>query len=725
MPKPPGALYRGRMWSKLPAFTRALAPLIALAAGFSAPLAHTQPVDGGMAIAELIADHKTAAPGQTITAALTLKMDAGWHVYWQNAGDAGLPPELIVSDASQIPASALGEFAWPIPHLLPVVAGEIMDYGYDDEVVLPFSLNVPKDAEGEITLTATADYLICQEICIPETADVQLRLTIGTPLRDALQSERIAGWQAKVPIDFPGAARFSASETAFVLSLKGPLADVTALRFFPFDHAIVHSADQPLSLGPAGATLTLAPDKPAPATLDGVIVATAKDGARTGYVIRAAQGETIPGTSGTPTTTSDAAGLNTLTPTSPASLLALIGLALLGGLILNLMPCVLPVLSMKALGMVDAAAHGKAGSLRAHGLWYLAGVLIAFAALAAIIVAVRAATQETLSLGFQLQSAPTVAILALIMFAIGLWMMGFFELGASIQNTGDGLARSGGNRGAFFTGVLAAVVGAPCVGPFLGAALGAVMSAPALAVFAVFLAMGLGLALPFVLLSFVPGLQRLLPKPGRWMDTLKQFFAFPLFLTMAWLLAVLGQLKGPSAVAWTLAAAIAIAFAVWAARKGNLGRVVAGLALIGGVALAGFTAAAPAPASGTSLAYATKYQTESWSPERVAELNGEGRAIFIDFTAAWCATCQVNKSTTLKTRAVQDAFEKANVAFLVADFTRKDAVIAAELQRRNRAGVPMYLWYAPGATEPEILPEILSPALVTALVSPKSSSSQN
>ena len=294
-----------------------------------------------------------------------------------------------------------------------------------------------------------------------------------------------------------------------------------------------------------------------------------------------------------------------------------------------------------------------------------------------------------------------------------------FELGSSIQNTGSGLASRNGAAGAFFTGILAAVVGAPCVGPFLGVALGAVLSQPAPAVFAVFLAMGFGLALPFLLLSFVPGLQRLLPKPGKWMETLKQFFAFPMFLTAAWLLSVLGALAGHSAVAWTVAGATAITFAIWLARRGGLpARAVAAAVLVLGFAYPALRANAPAAAEGSSTAYAAKYETEAWSPERVTELTAQGRPVFVDFTATWCATCQLNKLSTLKTAAVQEAFADANVAFLVADFTRKDPVIAEELKRRERAGVPMYLWYPAGASEPDILPEILSKDLVIGLLAP-------
>lgn len=693
--------------------------LTALAAGLCllAPAASAQL--GGperYAQSELISERTSAAPGETVFLALKMVMQPGWHVYWRNAGDAGLPPQLILKDTSNVPAEALGEFLWPLAHVLPVVEGEIMDYGYDDEVVFALPLTVPSDAVGEVRIEATADYLICEAVCVPETQDVSLVLAVGEPAADVRNGDLISAWIAKVPAPFPGEARIDDAAAPWTLSLAkaGGFPEGARLRFFPFEHEISHPAAQPQREGPEGASLSLTPDRAGKVgeVLAGVVRVDAPGAEPVGYEIRATRGGVLAGTA-------DRAVADAVVADAPAALglqglLALAGFALLGGLILNLMPCVLPVLSMKALGMVSAASSGHAGELKSHGLWYTAGVLVSFAALGGAILAVREATGFA-TLGFQLQHAPTVAVLALIMFAVGLWLMGFFELGTSIQNTGSGLASRGGALGAFFTGVLAAVVGAPCVGPFLGAALGAVMSQPAPGVIAVFLAMGFGMALPFLILSFVPGLHRLLPKPGKWMETLKQAFAFPMFLTAAWLLSVLAGLAGAGAVGWTLAGATTLAFAVWVARGGGMIRRVAALAALAiGFGLAAVQANVPAgPAPGDVAA--EDYAEDAWSPEKVEALLAEGRPVFVDFTASWCASCQVNKLTTLNTKRVRDAFEDANVAFLVADFTRKDPVIAQELKRRGRAGVPMYLWYPAGESEPQILPELLSQELVIGL----------
>lgn len=665
----------------------------------------------------LVSERASVVPGETVFIGLKVTMDPGWHIYWRNAGDAGLPPELDLAETSTVTDADLGEFLWPLPHLIPVVEGEIMDYGYDDVVVFPIPLTVPQDAAGEVRIEGIADYLICESVCIPETGEVSLTLPVGAPVEDAAGGSLIAAWIAKVPQPLAGEARIDDTREPWILSVaaEGVFPESASVRFFPFGHEIRHPASQPQRTGPAGISLSLTPDRQVSAgeVLEGVIRIDVPGAEPSGYVIRAGRGEVLAGTADqafVPVGGTPQAGLTL------GGLLGLAGLAFLGGLILNLMPCVLPVLSMKAIGMVQAASSGHAGELKAHGIWYTAGVLVSFLALGFVILAVRQATGFA-TLGFQLQHPPTVAVLGLIMFAIGLWLMGVFELGTSIQNAGSGLARRGGAAGAFFTGVLAAVVGAPCVGPFLGAALGAVMSQPASAVIAVFLAMGFGMALPFLVLSFMPGLHRLLPRPGPWMETLKQAFAFPMFLTAAWLLSVLADLAGAGAVGWTLAGATALGFAVWIVRRGGLvrrGLALAALAL--GFGLPAVQANVPVPSGLTAAeAKVPAYAEAAWSPEAVEEYLSEGRPVFVDFTASWCASCQVNKLTTLNTRRVKAAFEAADVAFLVADFTHKDPDIAEELKRRGRAGVPMYLWYPAGEREPRVLPELLTQELVIGL----------
>ena len=740
---------------------RSLSIWLALACLSFAPVAAAQAVDGGHARVELVSDRAIAIPGETVWMGLSFEIDPHWHIYWQNAGDAGIPPAILWAETSPVAAAASGPFEWPLPELLPIVPGEIMDYGYSDQVVLPFPVTIPADADGPILFEGIADYLICEDICIPESTPIRLLLSVGAgQLPDEHGAALINTALEQVPMKFEGEASVSQQGNGWLLSLSGSqIAGLSGdVRFFPTGHDIVHAADQPVSFGPDGLQISLTPSKAdagAPDRLNGVV--------RVGSVavsVDAAPGPVLAGTSGR-------ASIN---------LPMLMALALIGGLILNLMPCVLPVLSIKAMGVVSAAASGQAREVRAHGIWYTIGVLLSFAALAAAIIAVRSATGMA-TWGFWMQSPLVITVLVLVIFVIGLWLLGLFELGGSIQNVGDDLARKQGSVGAFFTGVLAVVVGAPCTGPFLGVALGGVMSQPAPYVFAVLMAMGLGLALPFLLLSFVPRLQALMPKPGAWMETLKQVFAFPMFLTAAYFLWTLGDLAGTATVAIAVAGAASIAFGLWAFKQsGASGRVILlclfGLAAIipafglmsartpaeygiGFVWLAGiiglFVLAAKLPAKQLGFAtkalavaaialgatlpimqartgvptstggasYSTDYPTEAWSPQRVSELTAEGRAVFVDFTATWCVNCQANKRTVLKTKTVSEAFVAANVAFLVADYTRPDPVIAAELQKHSRAGVPMYLWYAPGATEPQVLPEILSVALVIGLIEGK------
>lgn len=693
---------------------------------------------------DLISAETSAEAGNTITLALKLEMDPGWHVYWRNPGDAGLPPQIIWDDTA---SATFGEFEWPLPEVLPVVPNQIMDYGYSDVVVLPFEVALPADASGTFTFSGTADYLICENICIPEAAPVSLTIDIGPPSLGA-NAGLIMQWRDKTPTAFEGAVALNRGDDGWTLSLA-PADPATLenadLRFFPYDHHIVHSSPQPADFGDAGACLALAEATDGfdtSTTPEGIIIAETTNGARSGYRISADDGELLPGTcterpempalteagigsgdysedGGTSTNSGEVNPTSINSNGNGFSLLAILPFAFLGGLILNLMPCVLPVLSIKALGMTQAAASGHANELKIHGLAYTAGVVLSFAALAGAFLAVRSAL-GTASLGFQLQHAPTVIVLALIVFLIGLWLMGMFELGTSIQNTGSGLATKQGATGAFFTGVLAAVVGAPCVGPFLGASLGAVMDQPAGTVMLTFIVLGIGMALPFFLLSFLPSLQKWLPKPGAWMETLKQFFAFPMFITAAWLLAVLGALTDYYVVGWTIAGATAIAFGIWVWQnlpKGGLRPAMQGLgalALIGGLVAPVAQAMKPPPVPITADAI-----VGDWTPAYVDQLLDDGHGIFVDFTAVWCVTCQANKATTLSRNDVKLAFAENNIAFLTADFTKRDPAIQEELALRQRPGVPMYLYYAPGEREPEILPEVLTPGLVIGLVTGK------
>ncbi|MEO0982990.1 MAG: protein-disulfide reductase DsbD domain-containing protein [Pseudomonadota bacterium] len=699
--------------------TRLIAVLAFIAA--LAPIGRAQPVDAGHALVELIAERDAAAPGDTFSAALKLDLDDGWHVYWINPGDAGLPPVINWKETS---GATIGDFVWPAPHELPVVEGEIMDYGYDKQLVLPFEVTLPADVSGEITLAGLADYLICSDICIPEQADISLTLPIwDDPVVNPIASDAILTAKSAAPTAFNGEARINRNGEDWTLSLNSMefASGGAYLRFFPFDHDIVHSAPQFASYGPDGATIKMTgASDDASGPLNGVVVLEGEAGARAAWEISAAPGEPFAGATGSAIGPAGSLGSG-LAGTSGGSaftggggLFLVLALAVLGGLVLNLMPCVLPVLSIKAIGLAQSAASGDAGHLRLHGLVYMAGVVVSMLLIAAILIGLKGAG-ETVGIGMQLQYPPLVAGFALLIFVIGLNLYGMFEIGGSLVGVGQDLTAKQGLSGAFFTGVLATLLGAPCIGPFLGAASGWALSQSAGVIAAFFLAMGIGLALPFTLISFAPGLQSLLPKPGAWMVRLRQVFAFPMFLTAIWLVWVLAiGSAGPNAAAATLAGAVFIAFGIWlmnsveGAKSGlrRAGVAVGALALVGGVAF-------PVQAA---MERRSELAVNDWSVAAVEAARAEDRIVFVDFTAAWCVTCQLNKNSTLRNAKVVRTMADVDVAFFEADWTDRNQEIADELARHGRAGIPLYLLYAPGADEPEILPQILTPNLVTKAV---------
>ena len=695
---------------------RRLLSLLIMAMLVCSPLASAQSFGQRQAEVSLISERDVAQAGETFFVAFDIKINPNWHVYWRNAGDSGLPPEIFWSEDGNPGA---GDFVWPAPHEQVVLEDQIVNYGFEERLVLPFAVSVPADAEigDPVRLKGVLEYQICEQVCLIETEEFDRIILIGqTPRINEQNGQLIAEWASKAPVALSGQARFigQADDASWTLSLAAPelASRFEHVRFFPYENEIKHSGAQVASFGDKGLSLTLIPGyKPEIGeTIDGVIVVESS-GVEQAFEVSAPIGsEPLAGTfgGGANQGVGASAGMNILT---------IAFFALLGGLVLNLMPCVLPVLSIKAIGMVQAVSTEDAGHLRAHGIWYTLGVVLSFLAIAGAFLGLRSAG-ELVSLGFQLQYPVVVSVLVLIMFVIGLWLLGVIELGTSLQNVGDGLASKQGNTGAFFTGVLAAVVGAPCVGPLMEAAVGVVLSEPPAIVLFVFFLIGLGLALPFLLLSFAPGLHRFIPKPGAWMERLKQFFAFPMFLTAAWLLSVLGQLAGIPAIMWTVVGAVLLSLGIWALShsggKLKLFATVFGVVmLLGGVGLPIQASLAGTPAqAGTTQTYSEAYESVAWSSETVSQALDEGRGVFVDFTASWCVTCQLNKRTTLKQASVQKAFADNNVTFMVADYTARDDAITAEIRKHNRPGVPMYLYYAPGSRTPEVLPQLLTPGLI-------------
>ncbi len=693
--------------------------LSALLALVVSSAASAQPVNTGHLTAELVASAQGVVPGQTIQIALRQDIQKGWHTYWRNPGDSGEATRIKWTMPAGWSAS---DFTWPTPHRLPV--GPLVNYGYEGEQLLPMTLTAPADARpGQtITLKAAAAFLVCADICIPEDALLTLSVpvTAAAAPADPRWGPRIAETLAKAPKPAGLAGAFERQGEVLKLAVTGAAlkgADLAGAYFYPFSGAAIdHAKPQAIERGPEGLTLTLTAGygfqgAEPPKELVGVLALEGK-----AYEVSATPRALPPVASGL--------GPPPVKPSTPAGS-ADLGLAsaalfaMIGGLILNLMPCVFPVLAMKAASL---AGHGEdAAGARRQGLAFGIGVLVTFLSLAGLLIALRAAG-DAVGWGFQLQDPPVVAGLALLMLAVGLNLSGVFEVGASLQGVGSGLASRGGLAGSFFTGVLAVVVAAPCTAPFMGPALGWALTQPPVAALLVFLALGIGFAAPFVAVAFLPGLLARLPRPGAWMDVFRKALAFPMYGAVAWLIWVLTVQVGPDAVPRILAAAILLAFGAWlyglSQRRTAEGRpampmmatagVLAGLALAGGAVWPAYTLAGDS-APGVEAASLTH---EDYSPARLAALQAEGRTVLVNYTAAWCVSCQVNDRVALSTRTVSEALTRNNAVYLKADWTKRDPGIAAELARFGRAGVPLYLVYGAGGGEPAILPAILTPGLV-------------
>lgn len=695
---------------------RRLSASLALLWSFGALAQTGEPVarvDNPQTLTEVFIERAGTRPGEPLALAVRFTPAEGWHTYWENYGDSGKAPwfEWRLPQGWQVTGPL-----YPVPEQIPV--GPLMNYGYHAPQTLLFSLVPPTDAEaGRFPVGFFSEWLICEEICIPETGEFDFGVAISEAASPPLAPDVFSAARAALPNPVPWQTSARMSEQAFEIALAMPAEDaalVTDARYFPLEDGLLdYAGPQAMRRGAEGLVLTVARPGYAPAMerASGVVVIENAAGQREGFEV-AADIVSDPSVSA-------AGGDGTVVGLTlwKAALFALFG-----GVLLNLMPCVFPVLSLKAFGLIRAHGAGEAAARR-DGLAYTAGIIASFLALAGLFLALRGAGAQ-IGWGFQLQAPAVIAGLALLLFLIGLNLVGMFNLGARFAGIGQGLTEKKGASGSFFTGVLATVVATPCTAPFMAAALGYAVFQPAPAALTVFFALGLGLALPYLLIAFLPAVRRLLPRPGAWMETFRQFLAFPMFLTAAWLLWVLAQQAGPDAVALALAAMIAAAFVIWlwqrSTRFGAMGRAsVAAVALAVSfmVAHAGEEILRVGAGGGSTAAPAGGFETalgvESWSRERVATLRAEGRPVFVYFTAAWCITCKVNERVALADADVIRAVETARVAVLKGDWTNQDADIATTLARYGRNGVPLYLYYPAGAAEPEILPQVLLPETLT------------
>jgi len=663
---------------------RALFALLALTLALPSSAQLQPPQPARHLAAELIAEGP-AAPGETLTLALKFTPDPGWHGYWSNPGDAGYGMRL----EWDLPEGwNAGEPLYPVPHKL-LIAG-LMNHVYEGEYAVLVPIEVPASAAVQNTtpIEVKGDWLVCtNEICVPESATLTLRLASGEGPRDP----RFDRWRAAVPPLLDSPARFELTEERLRIAIPLPaslelddphvfvrneqLVDYAAVQSFAREGDLLIAEISRKGLAEGADTVT------------GILKL---DDEGNGVTFEAESGDVPSG--GVPVA---GGGID------PAPLWALLGGALLGGLILNLMPCVFPILSLKALTLARAG-ESEAGARR-EAVAYTAGVILACLALGALLLVLRAGGSE-IGWAFQLQEPGVVVALLVLAVAITANFAGLYEL-PSLSFTG-----TGGRSSAFATGLLAAFVATPCTGPFMAAALGAALLLPWWQGLALFATLGFGLALPFLLLGFVPALRKMLPKPGQWMDTFRKILAVPMGLTALALLWLAWRLGGT----WFALAALALSMVAvilliaWQGRRRFTGfaMIAVGAAAI---ALLPFAYAPRAAGSEASLLSAVPF-----SEPALAEARASGKPVFVWFTADWCLTCKVNESVAIEREATREAFEKAGVVAMRGDWTRRDPAITRFLTDHGVAGVPLYLWYAPGK-EPQVLPQVLAPNTLTGL----------
>ena len=686
----------------------ALAPAATMAA--SVKTAHVE--------AELVAAKTAIVPGEPSTIALRLAIEKGWHTYWRNPGDSGLPTTLTWKLPAGIEA---GPIEWPAPRVLPV--GPLVNYGYEGDVLHLVELRPGRAlSEGNpLVLAARADWLVCKEVCIPEGADLTLSLPVSaTAATDPRWGDAIAAARAALPVPLAGwrvSAAGSGTTIKLTLAPDAGATDPGVIRFFPYvADKIDPSGPQPVTREGGAFVLAL----PAAPTLAGPLdriagVVTAVGGfgnARAATIDVAVSGAVGAGAKAAP---APAPALNLAparsTGDDPVTLAIAVVSALLGGLILNLMPCVFPVLTLKVLGF--ATHKDTRATMRSEAVAFAAGVVLTFVALGVGLALLRAAGAQ-LGWGFQLQSPAVVSALAILFFVLALNLSGVFEFGQLAPSGVTGWSSKNRALDAFGSGILAVVIASPCTAPFMGAALGFAMAASATTMLVIFVALGLGMATPYVLLAWFPGWRRRLPRPGPWLERFKQVLAFPLYATVIWLVWVLGAQRDNDALLRLLLALLGVGFALWAWRivrtGGARGWGIAALAAVAVSALVAWPLFATDAMSSAKAADTTAASAEpGWvpfSPATVAELNASGRPVFVDFTAAWCVTCQVNKRLVLNSADVRAEFAAKRVALVRADWTRRDPAITQALAALGRNGVPVYVLYRPGK-EPLLLPEVL------------------
>jgi thiol:disulfide interchange protein len=683
-----------------------------LAAGAQAQAGDKTVVTTERVRAELMANAPDGvAPGKPVWVGLQLTHQPGWHTYWKNSGDSGLPTQLQWTLPAGVTA---GEIAWPLPKK--VFIGNLANYGYEGTVLLPVPLAISSDFKpslfgSDLEVKLSAHWLVCKTECIPEDGEFSLKIPARSST--ALNAGAFAAGLALEPKPIVD-SKVQIDGNDLKVSVAGLPADARgkALEFFPETPEVIETAakwSQAWQGDLWTATVPISLQRTQSPAVMPIVLEAGTQGWRTEAKV-AGQWPAVKAAAGVSPALEAAlrsnAGIGAPAQSlaSPTLAAAILG-ALIGGLILNLMPCVFPILAIKVVGFTRHA--GDQRGHRVSGLAYSAGVIASFAALGALMVALRAAGEQ-LGWGFQLQSPAVVAALAALFTLIGLNLAGVFDFGAFLPSRVAALEARHPVANAFLSGVLAVAIASPCTAPFMGASLGFAIGLPAIEALLIFAAIGVGMALPYLAASWVPAVARLLPRPGAWMETFRKFMAFPMFATVAWLVWVLGQQSGIDGAGSLLALLVAMSMVVWALTlHGRSRTVVAVISLVSLVAIAWMAAPNITRIPTQQTAQSEESGWQKWEPGRVDQLVASGQPVFVDFTAAWCVTCQYNKKTTLSREDVIADLAAKKVALLRADWTRRDPAITAALAELGRNGVPVYVFYAAGKP-PVVLSEVLS-----------------
>lgn len=678
---------------------------------------------------KLLLSHEVAKPGDTVTAAIELSSAPDWHTYWRNPGDAGLATTI---EWELPPGITAGAIQWPVPHKMTLL--DVGAYVYEGTEYLLIPLTIAADAKsGTFDLKAVLSWLECEKICVPQNGTVTNRLSIGSESKLSAAASLIDNARERLPkkvAPFPVSASWEAgtNATTRILVVEWPADHVQKPDFYPYE-ADGYTIETATGVQTGGSKIRvkkavkLGDDAKWPQTVAGLVVTDASAKKPIAYEVSLALAELQSAAPAISTIRTDTSGSNVM-----PSMFTVLGIAFLGGLILNIMPCVLPVIALKILSFVNQSGS-EPGRARNLGLIYGLGVLVSFAVLAGFLIVVQKAGGIA-SWGMQFQNPVFLVVMITLVTLIALNLFGVFEitLGGKTMGTASELASKKGASGAFFNGVLATVLGTSCTAPFLAFAIGYALGQPPLVIMLVFLMMGVGLAFPYVVLTWNPALLRLLPKPGAWMEKFKVAMGFPMLATAVWLYSVAVEAHfGTAGSLWLAMYLLIIALAAWifgafiqrgAARRG-LATIVAGAALVFAVGFIlekelswrnpDYTSvlATGASESGQGVNW------QKWSHEALAKARAEGRPVLVDFTASWCANCQVNKKTSIEIESVAKKLKEINGVAMMGDFSRKDPVIAQELRRFQRGGVPLVLVYPTDANVgPRVLPEFLTPGIV-------------